>query len=123
ALDDSALLTDPACTADPFRLGQVFANLFDNALKAGATCVSIVLADADLGGRPAVRIAVRGDGPGLDAEQRRRAFEPFFTRRAAGTGLGLAVVQSVVEAHGGSAAVTDREPGTEIALTLPRGSS
>jgi len=123
ALDDAVLQADPACIADPFRLGQVFINLFDNALKAGATRVTIILTDAEFDGRPAVRIAVRDDGPGLDPEQRRRLFEPFYTTRPAGTGLGLAVVQSIVEAHGGTAAVTDHEPGTEIVLTLPRGPS
>src|SRR5439155_3648047 len=51
ALDDSVLLGDPACAADPFRLGQVFANLFDNALAAGAAHVTIILTDTDLGGR------------------------------------------------------------------------
>jgi PAS domain S-box-containing protein len=112
---------DPRCDADPFRLGQVFCNLFDNALAAGAREVTLALTDAELGGRPAVRVAVRDDGRGLTAEQRRRLFEPFYTTRPDGTGLGMAVVQGIVEAHGGTVAAAERDgPGTEIAITLPR---
>jgi PAS domain S-box-containing protein len=112
---------DPRCEADPFRLGQVFCNLFDNALAAGARQVTVALTDAELDGRPAVRVVVRDDGPGLTAEQRRRLFEPFYTSRPDGTGLGMAVVQGVVEAHAGTVAAADRDgPGAEIAITLPR---
>ncbi|HKB06150.1 MAG TPA: ATP-binding protein, partial [Gemmataceae bacterium] len=92
---------DPTCTADPFRLGQVFANLFDNALAVGAERVMVAVADADLDGRPAICVSVRDDGPGLTQDQRARVFEPFFTTRPDGTGLGMAVVQGIVEAHGG----------------------
>jgi PAS domain S-box-containing protein len=109
-----------ACTADPFRLGQVFANLFDNALAAGANTVVIDAADADLHNRPAVRLVVHNDGPPLTADQRRRMFEPFYTTRPDGTGLGLTIVQSIVEAHGGTVAAADVPAGAEIVLTLPR---
>ncbi|HJZ91752.1 MAG TPA: ATP-binding protein, partial [Gemmataceae bacterium] len=112
---------DPRCNADPFRLGQVFCNLFDNALAAGARQVSVALTDEELDGRAAVRVAVRDNGPGLSVEQRRRLFEPFYTTRPDGTGLGMAVVQGIVEAHGGTVAAADRDgPGTEITITLPR---
>ena len=112
--------TDPTLTADPFRLRQVFANLFANALAAGASRVTIAVADATLHDQPALRVVVRDDGPGLSAEQRRRMFEPFYTTRPNGTGLGMTIVQSIVEAHSGTVAAADVTAGTEIVITLPR---
>ena len=52
-------------------------------------------------GRSAVRVSVEDDGPGLTAEQQVRLFDPFYTTKAGGMGLGLAITRRVVEAHGG----------------------
>ena len=99
------------CTApaDPFRLGQVFHNIFDNALAAGRPpSRSTVHAEAaELEGQPALRVLVRDNGPGLDPEQRQKVFDPFFTTKAKGTGLGMAIARRIVEAHGGQIAVGD----------------
>jgi PAS domain S-box-containing protein len=114
---------DLGCVADGFRLGQVFRNLFDNALAAcpDPARVRVRGGDADLAGRPALRVAVADDGPGLTEEQRRRLFEPFYTTKTKGTGLGLAIARRIVEAHGGQIAAADRAPpGAEIVITLPR---
>jgi PAS domain S-box-containing protein len=114
---------DARCQADPFRLGQVFRNLFDNALAAGRDPIEVtVTAGATaLDGRPAVRVTVADDGPGLDPEQRRRVFDPFYTTKAKGTGLGMAIARRTVEAHGGRIAVGDEAPpGAVFHLTLPR---
>jgi PAS domain S-box-containing protein len=111
---------------DAFRLGQVFRNLFENSLAAshGRVRVTVACGPAELGGRPAVRVAVRDDGPGLSEEQKRRVFQPFFTTKVKGTGLGLAIVKRIVEAHGGTVAVGDAPTGgAEIVFTLPRGTS
>ena len=60
----------------------------------------------------------------LTAEQRQRIFEPFFTTKTKGTGLGRAIAQRILEAHGGRIAVgTPPGPGAEIQLLLPRGNS
>ncbi len=76
--------------------------------------------EADLGGRPALRVAVRDNGPGLTEEQRRRIFEPFYTTKAHGTGLGMAIARRIIEAHGGTIAVGGAGPGAEFVITLPR---
>lgn len=118
--------TDPWCLADPFHLKHVFRNLLENALGTGAESptVTIRCSEASLPGRPALRIAVCDDGPGFTAEQRRRAFEPFYTTKSRGTGLGLAICRHVVEAHGGRVALGDRDvPGAEVIVTLPRSAS
>jgi signal transduction histidine kinase len=114
---------DLDCSVDPFRLEQVFRNILENSLAACSNPVRIDLrcAQAVLGGRPAVRVSVHDNGPGLTAEQRQRIFEPFFTTKTKGTGLGMAIAKRIVEAHGGRIAVgTGSEGGAEIALILPR---
>jgi PAS domain S-box-containing protein len=117
---------DLVCPVDPFRLEQVFRNILENALAACKDPVEITVsgAEAQLDGQPALRIAVRDNGPGLSAEQRQRIFEPFFTTKTKGTGLGMAIAQRIVEAHGGQIVVSAPEgPGAEIQLLLPRENS
>ncbi len=111
-------------TVDPFRLEQVFSNIFGNALAAcvDAAVVEVRAARAELDGHPALHIAVRDHGPGLDPEQKQRIFEPFYTTKTQGTGLGMSITKRIVEAHGGRIAVGEGAgPGAEIILTLPRG--
>ncbi|QDV36843.1 hybrid sensor histidine kinase/response regulator [Tautonia plasticadhaerens] len=111
------------CWLDPFRLVQVFRNILENALTSGAGPVAIEVScsPASLEGRDALRVAIRDNGPGLNAEQVERIFEPFYTTKARGTGLGMAICRRIVEAHGGRIAVgTPGGPGAEIILTLPR---
>ena len=59
-------------------------------------------------------------GPGMSAEDRERAFEPFYSTREDGTGLGLAVVDRIVAAHGGTVVIDSSDkPGTTITVRLP----
>jgi two-component system, sensor histidine kinase FlrB len=90
-------------------------NLCVNAIQAcGAGGRIEVEAEKAAGG---VEIRVRDNGPGMTPEVRARVFEPFFTTRAQGTGLGLAVVQSVVQAHRGTVDLAS-EPGKGSLFTL-----
>lgn len=102
---------------DPMRLRQVLVNLVRNALDAS------VDGGVELVGQRADRayvFLVRDRGPGLSAEARQRLFEPFFTTRAQGTGLGLAVSYGLVTAHGGTLEARDRPGGgTEMVVSLP----
>ena len=114
---------DPVCVADRFRLGQVFFNTLDNALAAGQgpVHVRIACAETDLAGQPALRVTVRDNGPGLNDEQRQKIFEPFYTTKTRGTGLGMAIAKRIVEAHGGTIDTAEVVgPGAEIVITLPR---
>lgn len=113
--------TDLVIEADRFRLVQVFRNLLDNALAAAGDPVTIdVTCESTSGGEPALSIHVRDNGPGLSAEQRERIFEAFYTTKPTGTGLGTAIAQRLVEAHGGTIHVGEcPQPGTDIVVTLP----
>jgi PAS domain S-box-containing protein len=115
---------DLRCRADPFRLEQVFRNILDNSLAACSPppLVEIRASASELDGQPALCIAVSDNGPGINAEQRRKVFDPFFTTKAKGTGLGMAIAKQIVEAHGGQIAVGEAVgPGAVFLITLPRG--
>jgi signal transduction histidine kinase len=114
---------DLHCAVDQFRLEQVFRNLLENSLAACPDPVQIEVgcSKALIDGQPAVGVAVRDNGPGLNAEQRRRIFDPFFTTKTKGTGLGMAIAKRIVEAHGGRIAVGPGSGGgAEIQILLPR---
>jgi signal transduction histidine kinase len=123
SLVEASAAAHTRCLADAFRLKQVFRNLLENALGAGADPVRVVVACAamEMDGREAVRVTVRDNGPGFAGVDTRRFFEPFVSTKAKGTGLGLAICKRVVEAHGGTIAVSDGHgPGAEVLVTLPR---
>ena len=101
----------------------MFRNVLDNALAACADPVQIVVrcAETTIDGRPALRVSIADNGPGLTAEQKQQIFEPFFTTKTKGTGLGMAIAKRIVEAHGGAiVANTAAGGGAEIRITLPR---
>ena len=113
---------DLHCALDQFRLEQVFRNILENSLAACPDPVRIEVrcAATEIEGRPAVRVAVRDNGPGLNPEQRRRIFDPFFTTKTKGTGLGMAIAKRIVEAHGGQIAAGNSSGGAEVLIVLPR---
>lgn len=117
-------INSPAMTVegDAFSLGQVFRNIFENAIVACHEPAEVVVAaSADLiDGRTAVRVSIRDNGPGLKAEEIQHIFDPFYTTKTKGTGLGMAIAKRIIEAHGGRIAVGKRRsPGAEIILLLP----
>lgn len=116
---------DLHCRVDAFRLEQVFRNIFENSLAACKDPVEITIecAETSLEGRPAVRLRLVDNGPGLSPEQQRRIFEPFFTTKTKGTGLGMAIAKRIIDAHQGQIAAGIGCPGAEILITLPRDSS
>jgi PAS domain S-box-containing protein len=114
---------DVWCVADRFRLLQVFRNLIENsfAVCTGLVRVKIECREVSLAGGAALEVALRDNGPGFAPEQRRRLFEPFYTTRPQGSGLGLVLAKRILEAHGGSIQASDHgPPGAEIIVTLPR---
>jgi PAS domain S-box-containing protein len=111
------------CQADRRRLKQVFRNIFENSLDACPNPVQVTISCHDClwNGRPALRLSARDNGPGLNPEQQQHIFEPFYTTKSKGTGLGMAIVRRIVEAHGGHIGVGEHPgPGAEIIIYLPR---
>jgi signal transduction histidine kinase len=97
-------------------------NLATNALQAANAPLNLeLLARRTPEGR--AQIAVSDNGPGVPPQIRERIFEPFFTTRARGNGIGLAIVKSVVEAHGGSVHLADSSCGATFVIELPEDNS
>jgi len=95
---------------DEVLLGQAISNLVQNALVAeGRSSPVRVQASIEQTRPKMLRIEVADDGNGVSSEARPRLFTPFFTTRATGTGLGLALVKRIAGAHGGT---VDYEPPT-----------
>ncbi len=109
--------------ADPILMRVALSNLVANAIQAmpEGGRLTVTLADVKHEERDAVTIAVRDDGIGIPAAVIDRVFEPFFTTRASGAGIGLAVVRRIVEAHEGQVtADSDPDRGTTFTIFLPR---
>lgn len=124
--EDEALILN----ADPDLLPSVFKNLLENACQAVVDdseraahlgLVSVRASAETFGGVAMVCIEVSDTGRGMDSDVIRRALDPFFTTRATGTGLGLAVVGRIVEAHQGTLEIRSTPGvGTKVTLRLPR---
>ncbi|MAT70540.1 MAG: hypothetical protein CMJ58_13565 [Planctomycetaceae bacterium] len=116
--------SDPPLIAriDHFRMSQVFRNFFENSLAACPDPVDITVKAQTtiLNAKPAIELTVQDNGPGLEPEQRMRVFEPFYTTKARGTGLGMAIAVRVIEAHGGKIKVGDAPRGASFVITLPQ---
>jgi len=110
-------------TGRPMALKRAFANLVDNAAKYG-TAARVTLVD----GTGEAVVTVDDDGPGMAEDELEKVFQPFYrvegsrSRETGGVGLGLAVVRSIVRAHGGEVALANRpEGGLRATVTLPKG--
>lgn len=107
--------------ADSGRLSQVFVNLLTNAAHAieeGNTESNVVSVESWDEARHAC-VAVSDTGVGIPDDDIVRLFDPFFSTKATGVGLGLAICHDIVEAAGGSISVERRERGTRFVVRLP----
>lgn len=108
--------------ADEGQLQRALLNVVSNALDAVGAGGSVWIDVGWDGAADRVSIVVSDNGPGVPAAVKERVFHPFFTTKDSGTGLGLAIVHRILESHGGSIGVGDRDGGGAVfSLSLPRG--
>ena len=104
---------------DGAKIGRVLINLMKNAVQAMRDGGHLVVRATAEGGEVIVEVA--DDGPGMSEEVRSRLFEPFFTTKEKGSGLGLAVVERIVEENRGQIEIDSRQgQGTVCRLRLPQ---
>jgi two-component system sensor histidine kinase HydH len=104
---------------DAERMRQVLANLVDNALEASGDSGVVEASAAKRDGQLA--FVVRDHGPGVPDGELDRLFEPFYTKRVHGTGLGLAVARRFVELHGGTITAHNAQDGGAVfTVLIPR---
>ena len=113
----------PAIEGDPIQLHQVLINLVTNACDAMRTVppsrrnVEIATERND---RDSICVSVRDHGTGLSDQVREHLFDQFFTTKEQGLGMGLAIVSSIIEAHGGKIEAENvKGDGARFRFTLP----
>jgi signal transduction histidine kinase len=104
---------------DSGKLHQVVQNLVRNGLEAAAKGGHVRVAVTN-GDENAVHIRIADDGPGIPPEVLPRIYEPFFSTKETGTGMGMAIVHSLVTLHGGRIAISSTSKGTEFEVVVPR---
>ena len=112
----------PAVFIDRTLFARALTNLIENALHAmpGGGAITIAMEPTGEGGKRSVRVAVADTGVGMDQEALARLFEPYFSTKATGTGLGLTIAKRNVELNGGTISVaSERGTGTTVTMSLP----
>jgi signal transduction histidine kinase len=116
-------IAGPTVLADGEKLRQVFANILDNAIDALENVAEgrrIELFIENGTRAAAATVRVRDNGCGIPPDKLERIFNPFFTTKEKGTGLGMAISRKIVEAHEGAIdVVSEAGRGTEFQVTLP----
>jgi len=111
-----------AIDIDPVQIREVFDNAINNAYQALEDEGGHIEVRASLEAGGGVRVEIEDDGAGIDGETLEMVFEPFFTTRARGTGLGLTICRELVRLHGGEVVIRSGVgSGTTLAVTLPAG--
>jgi len=114
----------PRVQGDRVQLQQVMLNLIVNAIQAmsgiGEGARELQISIEAVPSEGGVRVGVRDTGPGLSPESLSRLFEPFYTTKPEGMGMGLSICRSIIEAHGGRLCATRCEPrGALFQFTVP----
>jgi two-component system, LuxR family, sensor kinase FixL len=114
--------SDAVCEVDVHRIDQVFRNILENAIYAcpdGGT-VTVTCHETTLNGMNARRIEISDDGCGMSPETVAYIFDPFYTTKQRGTGLGMAITRRIIESHSGSiSAGSELGKGSQISILLP----
>lgn len=108
---------------DAHRMGQLFRNVLENAIAAasGPAIIDVDVQPCDREGDRWVQCVITDHGIGMDQETLTRVFEPFYTTKQSGTGLGMAICKRIIDAHEGTIHATSApNQGTSVTIQLPR---
>jgi len=109
----------PTILADPDQIGQVFGNIIINAVQAMPDGGQLTL-ESEIDGQDGVAISISDTGGGISKENLDKVFEPLFTTKARGIGLGLAVTNALARRHGGAIEVrSEVDKGSTFTIKLP----
>ena len=112
----------PPIEVDPNQIKRAVLNLVDNAVEAMGQAGEVTVETVWIPDSRRARIVVADSGPGISAEDKERLFVPYFSTKATGMGLGLAIVHQIVTDHGGTIWVEDNAPqGSRFVIELPAG--
>jgi PAS domain S-box-containing protein len=111
----------PQVTVDAAMIADTFLNIIRNAVDAVEDKGYIHIYARSIGSKPpAVLVVVEDNGCGIDEEDMPHLFNPFFTKKKYGTGLGLSQVSKIVELHQGKIEIiSEKDKGTKVCITLP----
>jgi signal transduction histidine kinase len=113
----------PKVRADPIQLQQVILNLVKNAIDAiaiGPTTIKAIRLITTYDGKSTVSLYVQDSGPGITTENETQIFDPFFSTKPSGMGLGLSISRGIIEDHGGDLRLTETSAkGCIFEITLP----
>ena len=113
----------PQIMADPTLLQQVILNLIKNAIEAmttGPTPIKALRLVTTQNGNSVVSLTVQDSGPGITPENETHIFDPFYTTKSSGMGLGLSISRRIIEDHGGDLRLTKTSSnGCTFEITLP----
>ncbi len=120
-IDHSSCEADPFVRADISRMQQVLINLLDNAAQHSRD-EKIIVMKVSIGEDQCIIIEIIDRGHGINPKDITRVFDPFFTRRSKGSGLGLSIVRSIIEKMDGTIRLlnNDPPPGCRAVILLPQ---
>lgn len=119
---ETDIADDPTAMVDRERLVRAVQNLVENAIQHSPPggVVTVRCSATSRGRTRYIHVRVTDEGRGFSAEDLPRVFEPFFSKRKGGTGLGLALVQQIVAEHGGEVFASNAAAGgAEVMLSIP----
>jgi two-component system NtrC family sensor kinase len=114
-------ISDIHLQIDPLQIRQVFSNIIDNACQAIEKEKGVLEVSATLDeGKQNVIISFKDNGIGIEKKDIARLFEPFFTRKSKGTGLGLTICNELIKLHNGKITIESVPgEGTSVLVALP----
>lgn len=121
-LKEIDICAETSCIVDRLKIEQVFRNVLENAIAASPenSTIEIRVSPTTLNSQSALLISIKDFGEGLHTEQPEQIFEPFYTTKQKGTGLGMAITKRIIDAHHGTIrVVSEPQQGVTMEFVLP----